>query len=104
MRAAHGQCILRLVDPVCSPVLLRDTCLCFLQIVTGLERFLRLVDPSASSSQVPTAVASSKASHRDSDEGPLFQQCCAWPGQSQVEGAVQRGGAAADGLHGPEGD
>ena len=58
---------------------------CFLQIVTGLEHFLRLVDPSASSSQVPAAVACSKDSRGDGGEGPLFQQRCAWPGQSPLD-------------------
>eukprot|EP00891_Asterochloris_glomerata_P008646 jgi/Astpho2/8646/Aster-x0817 len=54
-------------------------------IVTGLERFLRLVDPSASRGQVPTAVACRDDSDGDGSEGPPFQQRCAWPRQSQSE-------------------
>ena len=66
------------------PVLLHTRSACLLQIVTGLEQFLHLVNPSAASSQVPTAVASSEDPCRDGGQGPLFQQRCAWPGQSQV--------------------
>ena len=89
---------------VCRPGLLHTCHACFLQIVTGLERFLRLVDPSVSSSQVPPAVASSKDSHGEGGEGPLFQLRCAWPGQSQLEELGSLEGLLQAAFKGQRGD